>query len=451
MDKKIDTQNNKNLTKDKDILKPELRNSNNKESLSDSTTSSSESSPRFGPSPQEDANKYDIQIQESVSTNASYTPEKKEINEEFLQAVLADDLNIVIEMLKNPALDVNVHADDSLCSSTALHIALNHRNTDMIKVILDHHNVDINVKDKFGNTPFAYAKVINLASINVLFNISGGKIVYTPPNYTPEEKKINEDFLEEVLSGNLSKVVEILKNPLLDVNFRETSNPYSTALQVAVSNTDIEMVKAILEHKDIDLEATSQLGSTALSHAAGIKSIEIIKMLFEKFPTLLVDDNAMYVAAMNNDLFIFKILLERCEDKNFIANHALKIFEEAGSIIDGNGGRMSIKFSKFIARELIEQTSPKEALKVCMKAIPFFGKYEPTYECCFAKDIIVPLFKKTLSNKALSDAFDNAITDEGIDEGIHTNLSMKYIKENLLYLGYLEEEDSFLVGDHSTT
>ncbi|MBF8246686.1 MAG: hypothetical protein ISN64_01670 [Rickettsia sp.] len=57
-------------------------------------------------------------------------------------------------------------------------------------------------------------------------------------------------------------------------------------------------------------------------------------MLFDKSPDLLVTDLCLYLAACRNDLPIFKILLKRYEDKNFIKNHALKIFEEAGSIID---------------------------------------------------------------------------------------------------------------------
>ncbi|MBF8246688.1 MAG: hypothetical protein ISN64_01680 [Rickettsia sp.] len=108
------------------MLEPKLDSSGNKKSSSDSTKSSPGSTPELGPSASTFDNKHDTQIQEAESTNASYTPEEvQKLHEEFLDAALYNKTDRVIEMLKNPVLDVNVRSNckEYDLAATALHIA----------------------------------------------------------------------------------------------------------------------------------------------------------------------------------------------------------------------------------------------------------------------------------------------------------------------------------------
>ncbi|MBF8246385.1 MAG: ankyrin repeat domain-containing protein [Rickettsia sp.] len=267
-----------------------------------------------------------------------------------------------------------------------------------------------------------------------------------------EIKKFNEEFLEAVSNNDSDAVIKILQNPLLDVNVRRnTEGDNMSPLEIATSNQKIEIVKAILEHKNIDIDAANIDGKTVLSRAMDVKSIEIIEMLFEKSPNLLVTDECLNLAARKNYLFFFKILLEKHEDKNFLKNHALKIFEKAGSFLNENEGYIRIDFLEFIIQKLIEQTSPKEALEICVKSIPFFGKYEESYKYIFVKYFVIPPLKKELSKKEIITCFDKVISDaySQHQEYRRSVIEIEHMKEYLLENGYSEKESIFLNGDHS--
>ncbi|MBF8246687.1 MAG: ankyrin repeat domain-containing protein [Rickettsia sp.] len=54
------------------------------------------------------------------------------------------------------------------------------------------------------------------------------------------------------------------------------------SLEKAINRQEIEIVKAILKHKDIDVNAMNEDGETYLSFAVRIESVKIVKMLFDK-------------------------------------------------------------------------------------------------------------------------------------------------------------------------
>ena len=145
-----------------------------------------------------------------------------------------------------------------------------------------------------------------------------------------------EMFVSASNKGNLNLVRKLLgKLENVDVNSQKPENVDvnsqnahgETGLMLASKNGHMDIVDLFLGEKDVDVKKADNEGNTALSHAFKGKSVlknEIVKKLLEK---MNIDDmniiniygyTVLMGAAINNDLEVLRILLNKGADPNVV-------------------------------------------------------------------------------------------------------------------------------------
>ena len=118
--------------------------------------------------------------------------------------------------------------------STPLHHAVRKRDTEIVKLLIE-HGADVNRKDDLGWTPLFWASA------------SGNKemfeILYT--NLTNKNVR-NCDLIFASYHGHTDVVSMLLSLKTLDVNHKNGNN--KTALLAAIGNNKPETVKLLIEH-----------------------------------------------------------------------------------------------------------------------------------------------------------------------------------------------------------
>lgn len=88
----------------------------------------------------------------------------------------------VVEMIKYTNLDINYQVSES--GITSLHLAIKHKN--MVKILLQHHNINVNIKNWKGETPFLrcckYYKLEKAAQENFYVFLSDERVDINQPN-----------------------------------------------------------------------------------------------------------------------------------------------------------------------------------------------------------------------------------------------------------------------------
>jgi ankyrin repeat protein len=75
----------------------------------------------------------------------------------------------LIELLKQPDIDVNITDNKYYAYQTPLILTTTHGNIDAVKALLKHPDIDVNIQDNNGNTPLIMAlKKHDLDIINEL-------------------------------------------------------------------------------------------------------------------------------------------------------------------------------------------------------------------------------------------------------------------------------------------
>ncbi len=188
------------------------------------------------------------------------------------------------EMIKEILLYYSAFGFKNEEGDTVLHLAVNSRNSDVVKKIL--HNCSpgsINIKNNRGNTPFhrAVALAGQLKNPNEIIDVILD--YYSESNFSVIDPNIqNEHDQTPLFIAICSKNINLVKSILRlkpDINIQD---PYQkwTALHYAVHNGNGEIVKEILKHNpDLDLKDCG--GETALSLAQKRENRFIAEILSE--------------------------------------------------------------------------------------------------------------------------------------------------------------------------
>ncbi|ETW01979.1 serine/threonine protein kinase [Aphanomyces invadans] len=172
--------------------------------------------------------------------NAADHPTVYNKDDSLVDAVRSGDVQHVAAMLRDPTCDVNaVEFDPDDCSeTTALLLVARLGRADMAKLLLAHRNVLLSVVNELGETPLIVASKC----------------------------------------GNVGVVDLLLKHVHVQVN--ELSRHYSrTALMYACDNGHTDVVAALLQHKDINVNLENESEETALMFAA---NAAILRMLLAR-------------------------------------------------------------------------------------------------------------------------------------------------------------------------
>ena len=209
---------------------------------------------------------------------------------------------------------------DKRTEQTALHIAVSLKNKSMVEILLS-HNPDVRVSDINGNTPLHIAaKMGNLKIVELLLNVpmnNDRKIRYAnslnniciTPIYLAalaRHVKIVKLLYDHgarisldtfVRKENISLLESILSQgvPADEIDIQR-SHRRRTALHIAVSRGNLNVVKLLLNHGakvmkcDIDLEIP-------LHYAAEYGNLEIVKILLD----VKMNDKIFYVNSKSFD------------------------------------------------------------------------------------------------------------------------------------------------------
>ena len=171
---------------------------------------------------------------------------RREGKTSLIQCEQKDDLiRSVVEiagMLLEKGADINAPIS---CSSTPLHWAINHHNTEITQFLLAQSGININLQNDPKKT--------------ILYRAIGDN-VNTKPDFDTEEIKF------------------LLAHPDIDVNLQ---NRYGyTPLHLAICLYDYkEALEFLLAYSNINVNLQDEYGSTPLHFAVKAKNAEIVRML----------------------------------------------------------------------------------------------------------------------------------------------------------------------------
>ena len=238
------------------------------------------------------------------------------------------------------------------CGSTVLHIAVEQKNLNLCKVILNNEKCDLNARDEDGNTPLHLAARPGLTNIAKLLltdkrcslNLQnrGGD---TALHLAVAHNSVNVPICELLVAtkgcdpniknhasvtplhlaasmGNLKGCRAILKNQHCKVNIKDKDN--NTPLHIAIEKNRKGIVECLV--KLCDLNQTSKKGSTPLHVAVYVQNIEIVRILMaEKKCKLNMQDNfgltPLHIAAYLGEFGIVQLLTRTKECNPNLQDH----------------------------------------------------------------------------------------------------------------------------------
>ncbi len=174
---------------------------------------------------------------------------------------LTEIVKLFIEKGANPnAKDKN--------GNTPLHWAAGTGKTEIVKELLKHKDIDLNTQDIYGFTALYRAVTNNHTEVVELFIEKGVDIKAKFPYM------LNETALHRAAGNGNTKLVKLLLEKGADINVQDSEG--STPLHWAAREGRTDVLKELLKHKDIDLNAKNKDGKTA---ADLVKTPEIRQLI----------------------------------------------------------------------------------------------------------------------------------------------------------------------------
>jgi uncharacterized protein len=183
--------------------------------------------------------------------------------------VSSKNRSLVKFLLKQKDIKINIQDQEG---NTALHRAIQERNIKMVKILL-RNGVDTHIKNVDGDTPWHCAIIANSKEIaEVLLKRGGTKIVETT-------NKSGETALHLAIKyGYLSMAQWLLENGA-NINAKDVQG--NTALHYAISLGREDLIKLLLQQKELQINARNNLANTALHCAVMQARTSIVSLLLE--------------------------------------------------------------------------------------------------------------------------------------------------------------------------
>ncbi|WP_339045819.1 ankyrin repeat domain-containing protein [Candidatus Mesenet endosymbiont of Agriotes lineatus] len=219
----------------------------------------------------------------------------------FLAAVKIEDVEEVKFLLTQK---INVNARDYSCryasyyGKTALHIAVESGDKEIVELLLKHKEINVNAKLNGETALYVAASCGHVGIVKLLLNHE--KIdVNTCDLY-------KRTALYVAAKGGCTKIVKLLLKHGADINTQNLGK--ETALYVAASCGHVKVVELLLDHEEIDIDAKFN-GKTALHIAAQKNHIEVVRLLLKHGVNTEDGNVALRYAIINNQKEIMCLLL----------------------------------------------------------------------------------------------------------------------------------------------
>jgi ankyrin repeat protein len=150
------------------------------------------------------------------------------------------DTGKVRAILKHPGIDINAQSNLNNNSETPLHVAVRHTvaNQDVIRALLDHPDIKVNVRNKDGRTPLACAATLGKLGVVQLF-LSRDDV-----EKSPFDESGDTPLLLAAQKGHASTVDFLLSQP--DTHVGHANHEGKTALALAVEFGHPQIVRRLL-------------------------------------------------------------------------------------------------------------------------------------------------------------------------------------------------------------
>ncbi len=207
----------------------------------------------------------------------------------LLLAALSGDIDLVKLVLKSPQLNIN---DRSESGYTALHAAVFRNLPEIVEFLLAQKGIDCDLECTENScTPLATAvRSSNIAMVELLLDHGKAdpnrtvevrdKVDVEPSKHHPSlhaENKPRATPLDVAVIAGDPKIVQLLLTYGANANL--CSYLDATALQLAATSANADVVATLIGHNGIDLDAQTQNGTSALHLAVNRGDEGIVKLL----------------------------------------------------------------------------------------------------------------------------------------------------------------------------
>ena len=281
----------------------------------------------------------------------------------LFMAIENKNIEIIKLLLSHPKIDINMYSliydanknpnenenSKLFHRQTALYLTIKSECLEIVKLLLNHPNVDVNIMsfntnsdDKYEETPLYCSIRENKDEITKLFLMHPKINVNIKSHIFIKEYEINEPALNLAIKNENTPIVKLLLDSQnIDVNIKSikvinTHKSIESPLSLAIKKGNKEVVMKLLKFQNINVNFKShsifnnvETSETSLHIAGKNENIEIVKLLLQ-FP--LIDVNKKSIKFEQKDGF--------CADDNKTKNTALQI-----SILNGNYEMTSILLS----------------------------------------------------------------------------------------------------------
>lgn len=258
-------------------------------------------------------------------------------SERLFPAILSQDVDRITELL-NEGADVNVRSQSPMMrGKTPLHLALSWGHEDVVELLL-RKGANATAKDEFGVTPFHTVAAVGLIDVaRILLNHAG------PSNNDNDNQHDGRlSMLQEQDNHGrtpLHQACARSQEALIVFLFRQLSaasisalvgvrtNKGLTALHCAVTNSNENIVRLLLDNMDVPLllNAQDDEGCTAIHYAISFGHDWCLGLLLEAAVQSNVSvfyiqtnrgDTPLHCAAHHNHVSMARMLLKKEQDHN---------------------------------------------------------------------------------------------------------------------------------------
>ena len=156
---------------------------------------------------------------------------------------------------------------------TVIHFAVEFGQAHIVKYLVESCNHDINVEDKYGNTPLYMACIYN--HLPVVESLTA------QPNCNINSNNERHPLIAATDKEHLEIVKQLIKSSGCDINVREKGTG-STPLHKACYNGSLSIVEYLISKPQCDIEAIDNEGNQPLHYAASQGHKEIVSIVGKK-------------------------------------------------------------------------------------------------------------------------------------------------------------------------
>ena len=187
------------------------------------------------------------------------------LDSQLIRNAIRGNLNGVHDCLRRGA---NVNAQSKHFGYTALNYASEKGNLDVVRALLYHEGIDVNIQDDNGETALISASLNgHLDPVRALLNHDEIDV-----NIKNDDDRTALICASE--NGHFGVVHALLDHNGIDVSIRDIYG--DTILTNASKRGRLEVVRALLHHNGIDVNIKVKYGNTALILASGNGHIEVV-------------------------------------------------------------------------------------------------------------------------------------------------------------------------------